>query len=250
MIKKTKHQLKEWIIAKILYATGEGYTPDLENVQPWKRILLQVMTIIILVAGIYNTLFHERFFGILTLIALTILYAPGLFTGNRICVIPLKIRILLLMVMLFELVIGDGLSAYTNVPLYDKFMHTMVPAILGLIGIMFIYTAYAYDYLKARIPVMFIIIVFIVIGFGAVLEMSEYFYDQVLYPLIGTYLPTGLTQGSPIAPPLADTMEDLYFDTFGAIFGAALGVWIIRRSLKKGDKHLLEEIADLEGIKK
>lgn len=222
---------------------------NLDNEKPWEKWFLRIITIVLLIAGFYNLLFYERFFGMLTLLAVFILYAPGFFTGNRICVIPSEIRILFLLVVLFELVIGDALSAYSNFSWYDKFMHIFIPTILGLIGMLFIYTAYAYGRLKASLSVMFLIIVFVVMGFGAMLEMIEYFYDQILYPVIGVYLPTGMTQGSPILTPLADTMVDLYFDTFGGIFGAALGVWFIRRAEKKGDKHLIDELAELEGIK-
>ncbi len=225
--------------------------PDFDKTSPpWEKNLMRLITIAILIAGIYNTLFSERFFGILTLIALAIIYVPGFFTGNRLCVIPVDIRILLLIVVFFELVIGDGLSAYTYVPYYDKFMHSLIPAVLGLIGMMIIYTAYAYGQLKASLKVMFILIVFMVIALGAMLEMSEYFYDQIIYPFINTYLPTGLSQGSPLASGLADTMQDLYVDAFGGIFGAVIGVWIIKREEKKGDKHFIDEIAELEGIKK
>jgi hypothetical protein len=224
--------------------------PDFDNTRPWEKNLMHFITLAILIAGVYNILFSQRFFGILTLIALALIYVPKFFTGNRICVIPVEIRIILLTVVFFELVVGDGLSAYTYVPYYDKFMHSLIPMVLGLIGMMLIYTTYAYGQLKASMKVMFMLIVFIVLAMGAMLEMGEYFYDQVLYPFIGTYLPTGLTQGSPTASALADTMQDLYVDAFGGIFGALIGVWIIRREEKKGDKHLIDELAELEGLKK
>jgi hypothetical protein len=223
--------------------------PDLENVKPWEKNLLRLITIILLIAAFYNIFFHqERLFGILILIALIVIHAPRIFTGNLICTIPTELRIFMLTVVFFELAIGDGLSAYTYVPHYDKFMHTMVSVVLGLIGMMIIYTAYAYGQLKASLKVMFLLIVFVVMGFGAVLEMTEYFYDQVLYPLIGLYLPTGLTQGTSVGgAALADTMQDLYLDTLGGIFGAIIGVWFIKRSERKGDTHLIDEIAELEG---
>lgn len=217
----------------------------------WKTKVLWFLRILLFSSAILNIfLLGQPLFGSIVLVALAILYAPGLFTRNRICLFPLEIEILLLIVVFFELIIGDAASAYSRVTLYDKFMHTLVGFIIGLIGMILIYTAYAYGHLKASLPVMFLIILFITLGLGAMLEMVEYFYDQILYPFIGTYLPTGLTQGSPLSPPLEDTMLDLFFDSIGGIVGAALGVWIIRRDEKKGDTHLIDEIAQLEGIKK
>lgn len=214
----------------------------------WEIYVLWFMRIAILVAGVEQMLFGERFFGILALIALAIVVMPQIFTRHRICMIPMEIEILLLIVVFFELIVADANHFYSSVPFYDKFMHYMVSAILGLIGMLFIYTAYAYGHLKASLPVMFALIVFIVMGLGALLEMLEFFYDQVLYPFIGGYLPTGLTQGSPLLSPFLDTMYDLYFDTIGGIFGALMGVLIIRKSEKSGDKHLIDEIAALERI--
>jgi len=222
----------------------------IDNVETWKRRLLWVMRIAILIAGVEQVLFGEKFFGLLALLALAIVTLPCYFTQHRICMIPVEIEILLLIVVFFEFIVADAHSFYSRVPFYDKFMHYMVSAILGIIGMLFIYTAYAYGHLKASLPVMFALIVFIVMGFGALLEMVEFFYDQVLYQFIGSYLPTGLTQGSLISPPYQDTMYDLYLDTVGGIFGAAVGAWIIRKSEKTGDKHLIDEIAELEGFKK
>jgi hypothetical protein len=68
-------------------------------------------------------------------------------------------------------------------------MHTMLPAILGLIGMMIIYTTYALGYLKASLPVMFLLIIFVVMGCGAMLEMSEFFYDHTSIPLLVTFYP-------------------------------------------------------------
>jgi hypothetical protein len=219
--------------------------PDLEKEEPWERNLSIIVTIIILVAGFTNILLgKEIFFGLLSLLALTILWLPGYFTGRRFCAFPAEIQILLLFVVFFELVLGDMLSFYSYVPLYDKFMHTMLPAILGLIGMMIIYTTYALGYLKASLPVMFLLIIFVVMGCGAMLEMSEFFYDQYLYPVIGNILPTGLTQGSIYETPLVDTIHDLYTDAFGAILGAGIGVWLIRRS-NTGQNHFIDELKGL-----
>jgi hypothetical protein len=219
--------------------------PDLENEEPWEKNLSIIVTIIILIAGFTNiVLGKEIFFGLLSLLALAILWLPGYFTGRRFCAFPAEIQILLLFVVFFELVLGDMLSFYSYVPLYDKFMHTMLPAILGLIGMMIIYTAYALGYLKASLPVMFLLIVFVVMGCGAMLEMSEFFYDHYLYPVIGNILPTGLTQGSIYESPLVDTIHDLYTDAFGAIIGAGIGVWLIRRN-DSGKNHIIDELKGL-----
>jgi len=183
---------------------------------------------------------------------LSILVFPRFFTRNRICLIPVEIEILFLVVVFFELILADANSFYSRIPYYDKFMHSLVSMVIGLIGMMIIYSFYALDKLKASMAVMFAIIVLITIGMGAILEMVEFFYDLVLYPIIAQYFPTGLTQGSMVSSSaLADTMEDLYLDTLGGIIGAALGVFFIRRAGKRGENlEVVEEIEALAGDKK
>jgi len=186
------------------------------------------------------------FFGILAILALAALLAPWFVTKNRICVVPVDIEILFLIVIFFELILADAYSFYSRVPYYDKFMHLLISSIVGLVGMMIIYTFYALGKLQASTGVMFTLIVLITMGMGAGLEMAEYFYDQILYPVIGYYLPTGLTQGSMIASPLADTMEDLFIDTLGGILGAAIGIILIKREESRGtEPEMLDELEAL-----
>jgi hypothetical protein len=219
---------------------------DLSKIPTWKRYLRGFLRIIILINGLYQVIFGDVFFGFLALFALTILLIPRFFTRNRICVVPVDIEILFLIVVFFELILADAYSFYTLVPYFDKLMHLLVSFIVGLVGMMIIYTFYALGKLQASTGVMFTLIVLITMGLGAGLEMGEYFYDQVLYPLIGTYLPTGQTQGSMVASPLADTMEDLFVDTLGGLLGAAIGIVLIKREEKKGRE--LEVIEELEAL--
>jgi hypothetical protein len=226
---------------------------DSDDLKPWKRYLRWIFRVIILIAGIYEILLGgQRFFGTVALLALAILVLPRFFTRNRICLIPVEIEILFLLVVFFELILADANSLYSRIPYYDKFMHSLVSIIIGLIGMMIIYSFYALGKLKASMAVMFAIIVLITIGMGAILEMVEFFYDQVLYPGIAQYLPTGLTQGSTYSSsPLVDTMQDLYLDTLGGIIGAALGVFFIRRAVKRGKNlEVVDEIEALAGYKK
>ncbi|MBP1944921.1 hypothetical protein [Methanobacterium petrolearium] len=225
---------------------GKSCPIDLTKVPPWKRYLRLFLRIIILINAVYQIILGEMFFGILALLALAALLTPWFFTKNRICVVPVDIEILFLIVIFFELIMADAYSFYSRVPYYDKFMHLLISSIVGLVGMMIIYTFYALGKLQASTGVMFTLIVLITMGMGAGLEMAEYFYDQALYPVIGHYLPTGLTQGSMVASPLADTMEDLFIDTLGGILGAAVGIIIIKREEKKGtEPEMLDELEAL-----
>ena len=187
--------------------------PD-TNTNQLERNLLRIMRIFLLVAGVYITLFggvngSERIFGVMILVALTIINAPAIFTGNRIRVLPVEIELLLLAMVLFELVGGDALGLYVKLPYYDNFMHFMLPLYIALIGMMLVYTMYHFGRLKATFLEMAIIIVIVTIGLGGVLEMGEYTYDKYLAsgPL-GQITGNTQMQGSPTQDPLDDTMND------------------------------------------
>lgn len=225
--------------------------PD-TNTNPLERNLLRIMRIFLLVAGVYITLFggvngSERIFGVMILVALTIINAPAIFTGNRIRVLPVEIELLLLAMVLFELVGGDALGLYVKLPYYDNFMHFMLPLYIALIGMMLVYTMYHFGRLKATFLEMAIIIVIVTIGLGGVLEMGEYTYDKYLAsgPL-GQITGNTQMQGSPTQDPLDDTMNDLFTDTAGGIVGALIGVLLIRRAERReGHWKIADEIEDM-----
>lgn len=162
----------------------------------------------------------ERIFGVMILVALTIINAPSIFTGNRIRTLPVEIELLLLAMVLFELVGGDALGLYVKLPYYDNFMHFLLPLYIALIGMMLVYTMYHFGRLKATFLEMAILIVIVTIGLGGVLEMGEYTYDKYLAsgPL-GQITGNTQMQGSPTQDPLDDTMNDLFTDTAGGIVG-------------------------------
>ncbi len=225
--------------------------PD-TNTNQLERNLLRIMRIFLLVAGVYITLFggvngSERIFGVMILVALTIINAPAIFTGNRIRALPVEIELLLLAMVLFELVGGDALGLYVKLPYYDNFMHFMLPLYIALIGMMLVYTMYHFGRLKATFLEMAIIIVIVTIGLGGVLEMGEYTYDKYLAsgPL-GQITGNTQMQGSPTQDPLDDTMNDLFTDTAGGIVGALIGVLLIRRAeMRGGHWKIADEIEDM-----
>lgn len=225
--------------------------PD-TNTNQLERNLLRIMRIFLLVAGVYITLFggvngSERIFGVMILVALTIINAPAIFTGNRIRALPVEIELLLLAMVLFELVGGDALGLYVKLPYYDNFMHFMLPLYIALIGMMLVYTMYHFGRLKATFLEMAIIIVIVTIGLGGVLEMGEYTYDKYLAsgPL-GQITGNTQMQGSPTQDPLDDTMNDLFTDTAGGIVGALIGVLLIRRAERReGHWKIADEIEDM-----
>lgn len=217
------------------------FNPDKRYTTPLERNLLVGMRVFLLCAGIFITIFGgvngtERIFGVLILVALLMINAPAFLTHNHVRAIPVEIELLLLAMVLFELVGGDALGLYVKFPYYDNFMHFMLPLYVALIGMMFVYTMYHYNKLKASLGLMAVIIVIITIGFGGILEMGEYTYDKYLSKtIVGEITGNTQMQGSPTQNALDDTMNDLFMDTLGGIVGALIGISLIRRAEKRGD---------------
>ncbi len=231
-----------------------SFTDPLSQVSSWKRNLLIIMRITLLILGLSILVLGSggtKVFGFMTLLALVVIYLPTLLDKEHLQIIPVEVEILFLLVVVFEYILGNTFGLYGRIPHYDNFMHFTIPLIVALIGMMFMYTAYVYGRLKTRLTIMAFLIVMITMGIGGILEIVEYGYDNVIYPQVEHVFPTGLTQGSPTQSPLADTMNDLLTDLIGGIFGAALGVWLIKRAENRGQcMEWVDEFAHLEGFKK
>ena len=199
------------------------------------------LRIFLILFGIYEIIFGFPVFGFMILIAVSFILLPAILTRQHIF-IPLEFEILFLIVIALEYVVADSLSFYARFGYFDKFQHTMIPAIISFIGVLLVYIGYRFDKFKASYLMSGIIIVFVTIGMGALLEVIEYSYDHFIGPATNFYITQGaLTQGSSILDPFTDTMTDLMFDIIGAVIGAIFGVWILIRHEKNNKKSLLDE---------
>jgi hypothetical protein len=204
-------------------------------------IIAWTLRIFLILFGIYEIIFGFSVFGIMILVAVFLILLPAILTRQHLF-IPLEFEILFLLIVTLEYVVADSLSFYARFGYYDKFQHTMIPAITSFMGVLLVYIGYKFGKFKASYLMTGLIIVFVTIGLGAVLEVIEYSYDHFIGPATNFYITRGaLTQGSSLLDPFTDTMTDLMFDILGAIIGAVLGVWILIRHEKDDKKFLLDE---------
>ncbi len=200
-----------------------------------------ILRIFLISFGIYEIIFGFPVYGIMILLLVFLILLPAILTRQHIF-IPLEIEILLLVIITLEYVIANSLGFYARFEYYDKFQHTMVTTIISFMGILLVYIMYRLDKFRASYAMSWVIIVLITIGLGAILEVSEYIYDQFIGPATNFYISQGaLTQGSPILDPFTDTMTDLILDIIGAIVGATFGVWLLLRHEKDGINSLLDD---------
>lgn len=214
-------------------------------------IIAWTLRVFLICFGIYEIIAGFPVFGIMIMLAVFLILLPAILTRQHIF-IPLELEILFLIIVTFEYVVADSLSFYARLEYYDKFQHTMIPAITSFIGMLLVYIGYHLGKFKASYLMAGIIIVFVTIGLGAVLEVIEFSYDHFIGPATNFYISRGaLTQGSPILDPFTDTMTDLMLDIVGAIIGSAFGVWLLIRHEKEHKKSLLDdEIGIMEEYRK
>lgn len=200
-----------------------------------------ILRIFLISFGIYEIFSGYAVFGIIILLAVFLVLLPAILTRQHLF-IPLELEILLLIVVLFEYVIADSLGFYVKFDYYDKFQHTMIPAVISFMGMLIVYIGYLLDKFRASYFMMWIIIVFVTIGLGATLEVIEYTYDFAVGPATNFVFSKGmLTQGSAVFDAYHDTMIDMIFDIVGAIIGATFGVWLLLRHEKDKKPLLLED---------
>jgi hypothetical protein len=213
-------------------------------VRPWERKLDFILKLLIFLSGMYQTFFGEHAIGIVILVCLVLITAPGLVTKNYIRHFPIEIEILLFSMILIQFVLGEARDLYINIPYYDKFVHYILPLFLGVIGFLIFFTLYATGKLKTSRSAMMVIIILITLGVGALWEIVEYANDVILWAHIPGW---PHMQGNAQQDPFSDTMTDLVNDTIGAVFGALIGLWIIGRNYdKKGRMQgLVEEVSEI-----
>jgi uncharacterized membrane protein YjdF len=207
------------------------------------RRLAWALRTVILISGIYQTLIGETAIGILTLICLAIITAPAFFTRGLIEFFPIEIEIVLFIMVIVQYVLGEARDLYTTIPYYDKFVHAMLPGLVGFIGFLLAYSMVATGRLIAGTPLIIGLIVLMSLGVGAVEEIAEYSSDMLLYPRIPGW---HHFQGNAQEDPWHDTMNDLIADTVGAIFGALLGLWLIDRARESQSQRLPALVDELQ----
>lgn len=214
----------------------------LNHIPSWETRFSWILETIILSAGLFQIFFGTVFIGGLILIALGIIIYPRFFTRSYILKFPLEIEILLFLMVIVQFIVGETMGFYTYVPLYDKFVHYILPFFIGLVAFLIFYTMHETERVKCGNGIAILFIILITLGIGAFWEIIEYMNDILIYP---TY-PWHHFQGNALENGYFDTMNDLVVDLVGGIFGSLLGLWFLEKSRFKKSKRideLTEEIA-------
>lgn len=206
------------------------------HIPQWERRFSWMLEGIILAVGVFQLFFGTLIVGVLSLVCLALILYPRYFTRNYILKFPIEIELLLFLMVIIQFVVGETMGFYTNVPLYDKFVHYILPFFVGLLAFMIFYTMHQTGRVKCSTGIAIIFIILITLGIGALWEIIEYCHDLFIYPINQWHH----FQGNALENGLTDTMNDLLTDFLGGIFGSLLGLWFLEKSRFKKSKRLGE----------
>lgn len=193
-----------------------------------------VLRIIAVLAGVYQLVFGEKGIGFFTLLSVAAITVPAFVTRGRIKTIPLEFELIFVVMVLLQLVIGETLDFYDNVPNYDKFVHFSLPLFIGFMSFIVAYALDQANKLTVSPLLLLSVLVFFTLGVGATWEIIEYTSDQLLDPIFPNL---HQLQGNSPESAIHDTMQDLILDFIGGIFGALLGLrYIIRKDRSKAPR--------------
>ena len=207
------------------------------NIPAWEIYVAKGLKAIIILTAILQFARGELIFGAGILFAVALVSLPGYLNRENQHPFPVEIEILLSIVLVVHLVLGLALDFYNTYENYDKILHYGNSVLISFIGFISTYSLYFTGRLKSSPRIVVILILFMILGLGALWEIVEYSSDKLFYGRIDS---VQRQQGSPTLDPLDDTMIDLMVDLGGGILGAIIGGLYIRYSRKTRNRRFIE----------
>ncbi len=182
-------------------------------------------------------------------ITFIIFLAPRILKKGANIIVPTELHVLIAMLAFGALVLGDTQSFYSIYPWWDSFLHFIGGIILSLTGYWIIKLIMQekseYIYLNKVFTVIFVIC--FSLAAGAVWEIWEYSYDEVLgensqrHSIVVEDPTLGKQYVGKVGhDALNDTMKDLMLDLGGSIVACTYGTIKINHDEKKQKEDMIE----------
>lgn len=146
--------------------------------------------------------------------------------------------------MMIALHMFGTMGAYFWIPMYDNLLHMFSSAALAFIGFSLIFSYNYAGKIKVSMGFMGIFTFLWTMGIGAVWEIIEFIWDNIVVFFWGSVIPVtyefGFMQNS-----LFDTMTDLSLDGTAGILIAMLCVFAVRRGKKESLEGMFRPFAKM-----
>ncbi|MBC1482206.1 hypothetical protein HCJ52_03635 [Listeria sp. FSL L7-1485] len=200
----------------VIFTTYEVFTAPIKQPATGPSVTLR---------GDYLFLLFEILLGIL------ILLLPSIISRRFKFEIPGLVYILFIVFLYGSIYLGTVQKFYSNVPHWDKILHTFSGAMLGAIGFSFVSLLNSNSKVVMKLKPGFIAVFAFcfAVTMGAFWEVYEYTFDGIMDLNMQRY---NLSNGTPLTgrAVLQDTMSDIIVDIVGALIIAIIGYF----ALKKG----------------
>lgn len=123
------------------------------------------------------------------------------------------------------------MGAYIWLPIYDSLAHMFSSAVLALLGFCIVFSLNYSGRIKVGTGFMGIFTFLWTMGLGALWEIIEFIWDNLVVFFWGTLIPVTYEYGF-MQNSLFDTMTDLSLDGTAAILVAMLCIFLVRRAKK------------------
>ncbi|MDD4878094.1 MAG: hypothetical protein PHO02_03600 [Candidatus Nanoarchaeia archaeon] len=134
--------------------------------------------------------------------------------------------------MMIALHMFGTMGAYFWIPMYDNLLHTFSSGVLAFIGFSLIFSYNYSGKIKVSLAFMGIFTFLWTMGIGAIWEIIEFIWDNIVVFFWGSIIPVtyefGFMQNS-----LFDTMTDLSLDGAAAVLVAIFCVFAVRNAKKQ-----------------
>lgn len=165
------------------------------------------------------------------ILGIIILALPSIISRRFKFEIPGLVYLMFIVFLYASIYLGTIQQFYSNVPHWDKILHTFSGAMLGAIGFSFVSLLNANENVVLKMKPGFVAIFSFcfAVTLGAFWEVYEYTFDAILNLNMQRF---ALSNGTPLVgrAALEDTMTDIIVDIIGAIVIAIIGYV----ALKKG----------------
>ncbi|MBI5810298.1 MAG: hypothetical protein HZB21_03805 [Deltaproteobacteria bacterium] len=176
----------------------------------------------------------EYLFAFAVFLAAGISLIPSVVERNYRITLPFELDLLITLSLFLHTFMGEGLSLYKRLWLFDKMLHLYGSAVIALLAFLFVYTLHYTKKVRLTVPLIGFFTVIFALAAGGLWEMGEFGVDNIF--------------GKQTQDGLDDTMYDMINDFIGGVIVAMLGMAYVRYSKPETRKRLTRPLGDVFGL--